>query len=311
MKVVVIAGTRPEAIKVAPIVLELRKRHEIEVLLCNSGQHKQMIESLYNRITLYHYTTYETIEKIITGKSIKLSHITEMNDSDEGTALYKYSMSLLEEAEKNGTKKLENNERKILEKDFIDFTSKIFSFSFSALEDDAAQWERYGIKKGINDTNEHCGVRIGIPMLKLMKLIEKIEKEFDLIVIAPILYVPNYEITNSMLDILTRFAMYRTKINSDYITKYISQYSAEIKHTSFKTEYEIRLLIASSSPNFVKINGSILLELEKFDFNNLFSSIMYGPEFAPELKFKMRQLLLKNKIKIKPEDSKCSLRSVY
>jgi len=47
MKVVVIAGTRPEAIKVAPIVLELRKRHEIEVLLCNSGQHKQMIEETF------------------------------------------------------------------------------------------------------------------------------------------------------------------------------------------------------------------------------------------------------------------------
>jgi hypothetical protein len=276
-----------------------------------SQKHKQMIESLYNKITLYHYTTYETMEKIITGKSIKLSHITGMNDSDEGTALFKYAMSLLEKTKK-GTKILENDGKKILEKNFIDFSSKIFSFSFSALEDDAAQWERYGIKKGINDTNEHCGVRIGIPMLKLMKLIKKIEEEFDLIVIAPILYVPNYEITNSMLDILSRFAMYRAKINRDCnITKYISQYSAEVKHTSFKTEYEIRLLIASSSPNFVKINGSILLELEEFDFNNLFSSIMYGPEFAPELKFKMRQLLLKNKIKIKPEDSKCSLRSVY
>ena len=40
----VIAGTRPEAIKVAPIVIELKKRPQIYTLLCNSGQHKQMLD---------------------------------------------------------------------------------------------------------------------------------------------------------------------------------------------------------------------------------------------------------------------------
>ena len=47
MKVIIIAGTRPEAVKVAPIVLEFKKHPEIETLLCNSGQHKQMIEETF------------------------------------------------------------------------------------------------------------------------------------------------------------------------------------------------------------------------------------------------------------------------
>lgn len=47
MKIVVIAGTRPEAVKVAPIVKELKKHPEIDTVLLNSGQHKQMIEDTF------------------------------------------------------------------------------------------------------------------------------------------------------------------------------------------------------------------------------------------------------------------------
>lgn len=47
MKIIVIAGTRPEAVKVAPIVKELKKKHQFTTLLCNSGQHKQMIDETF------------------------------------------------------------------------------------------------------------------------------------------------------------------------------------------------------------------------------------------------------------------------
>lgn len=43
MKIIVMAGTRPEAIKVAPVIRELRKHPELTTLLCNTGQHKEMI----------------------------------------------------------------------------------------------------------------------------------------------------------------------------------------------------------------------------------------------------------------------------
>lgn len=47
-KVIVIAGTRPEAIKVVSVVHELRKFPEsFEVLLCSTGQHREMLTQTF------------------------------------------------------------------------------------------------------------------------------------------------------------------------------------------------------------------------------------------------------------------------
>ena len=48
IKVITIFGTRPEAIKMAPLVLELRKRPEIECLCCVTAQHREMLDSVLN-----------------------------------------------------------------------------------------------------------------------------------------------------------------------------------------------------------------------------------------------------------------------
>ena len=48
MKVMVMAGTRPEAIKVAPVVRELQKHSELTTVLCNTGQHKEMIQQAFD-----------------------------------------------------------------------------------------------------------------------------------------------------------------------------------------------------------------------------------------------------------------------
>ena len=39
-------GTRPEAIKMCPLVLELKKRPELDVTLCVTGQHRQMLDQV-------------------------------------------------------------------------------------------------------------------------------------------------------------------------------------------------------------------------------------------------------------------------
>src|SRR6478609_5962496 len=44
-KVVCVVGTRPEAIKMAPVVLELRKFSEVDTILASTGQHKEMLET--------------------------------------------------------------------------------------------------------------------------------------------------------------------------------------------------------------------------------------------------------------------------
>ncbi|WP_279128936.1 hypothetical protein [Helicobacter winghamensis] len=40
--ILVILGTRPEAIKLAPIILELRKNSVFKVLVCNTEQQKEL-----------------------------------------------------------------------------------------------------------------------------------------------------------------------------------------------------------------------------------------------------------------------------
>jgi UDP-N-acetylglucosamine 2-epimerase (non-hydrolysing) len=39
-------GTRPEAIKMAPLVLELRKSEQLECICCLTGQHREMLDSV-------------------------------------------------------------------------------------------------------------------------------------------------------------------------------------------------------------------------------------------------------------------------
>ena len=39
-------GTRPEAIKMCPLVLELKKRPEFESLVCVTAQHREMLDSV-------------------------------------------------------------------------------------------------------------------------------------------------------------------------------------------------------------------------------------------------------------------------
>ena len=43
LKVLTVFGTRPEAIKMCPLVLELKKHHEIECTVCLTGQHREML----------------------------------------------------------------------------------------------------------------------------------------------------------------------------------------------------------------------------------------------------------------------------
>ena len=45
-KVMLVFGTRPEAIKMCPLVNELKKRETIETIVCVTGQHRQMLDQV-------------------------------------------------------------------------------------------------------------------------------------------------------------------------------------------------------------------------------------------------------------------------
>lgn len=48
IKVITVFGTRPEAIKMAPLVKELKLRKEIECIVCVTAQHRQMLDQVLN-----------------------------------------------------------------------------------------------------------------------------------------------------------------------------------------------------------------------------------------------------------------------
>ena len=53
IKVMTVFGTRPEAIKMAPLALELSRRPEFEALCCVTAQHREMLDSVLN---IFHLT---------------------------------------------------------------------------------------------------------------------------------------------------------------------------------------------------------------------------------------------------------------
>lgn len=51
-KVMLVFGTRPEAIKMCPLVNELKSRENIETVVCVTGQHRQMLDVVLNAFSV-------------------------------------------------------------------------------------------------------------------------------------------------------------------------------------------------------------------------------------------------------------------
>lgn len=52
IKVMSIFGTRPEAIKMAPLVKELERREETESIVCVTAQHRQMLDQVLDTFAI-------------------------------------------------------------------------------------------------------------------------------------------------------------------------------------------------------------------------------------------------------------------
>ena len=46
LRIMSVFGTRPEAIKMAPLVKELASRQEVESICCVTAQHREMLDSV-------------------------------------------------------------------------------------------------------------------------------------------------------------------------------------------------------------------------------------------------------------------------
>jgi UDP-N-acetylglucosamine 2-epimerase (non-hydrolysing) len=79
MKVLFIFGTRPEAIKMAPLIHELRRHSHFEVLVCSTGQHREMLSQVSDFFEItpdYELTIMKQNQKL---PDLNASLITSLN----------------------------------------------------------------------------------------------------------------------------------------------------------------------------------------------------------------------------------------
>ena len=53
VKVLSVFGTRPETIKMAPLVKELERRENIQSIVCVTGQHRQMLDQVLQAFDIH------------------------------------------------------------------------------------------------------------------------------------------------------------------------------------------------------------------------------------------------------------------
>jgi hypothetical protein len=317
-----------------------------QIAFHSNSKHSHEIKILYNTISnnLFHYTTFSSLEKIITNKSLLLKNLPNLNDTLEGRALIEYITNRSNNQKCTLAKRSMIN----LTKQLTEYNSKVFSFSFTTLNDDASQWERYGVPKTKDDnsqkekisdkekaTDSSCGVSIEFSAEKISQFIGRNAKQSKFIRLHPVLYIADYKTTNYWLE---RFYTYATAKNScdniiqlhnslyqgsptnnnhdNCLIKLYSDYSSYIKHSSFKSEREIRLLLDLNDTTFEFINTKymdknyVLLEFTDncdFKLSDLITSITIGPE-ASDYKSKIEKLLKDNNFKVDIKKSDCPLR---
>ena len=52
-KIVITVGCRPDCIKMMPLVKELKKRNNIQTILLSTGQHRQMLDQVFDVFNEY------------------------------------------------------------------------------------------------------------------------------------------------------------------------------------------------------------------------------------------------------------------
>lgn len=80
MKVVVIFGTRPEAIKMCPLVLQLKKTDQIECVVCLTGQHREMLNQVMDIFAIDADYNMDIMHQNQTLSSITINVLNKLED---------------------------------------------------------------------------------------------------------------------------------------------------------------------------------------------------------------------------------------
>ena len=87
-KILVVFGTRPEAIKMAPIIIELKKHNIIDLRICVTAQHREMLDQVLNlfqiqpNIDLNLMKPNQTLADITSSVLIKMDEVLKKENPD-------------------------------------------------------------------------------------------------------------------------------------------------------------------------------------------------------------------------------------
>ena len=87
-KIMLVFGTRPEAIKMCPLVLELKKRKDVETVVCVTGQHRSMLQQVLDAFNvtpdydLHIMKDRQTLFDITTGVLTGMREVLEKEKPD-------------------------------------------------------------------------------------------------------------------------------------------------------------------------------------------------------------------------------------
>ena len=88
MKVLVVFGTRPEAIKMCPLIIQMKKTQKIECCVCLTGQHREMLQQvmdifrLQTQYNLDIMKTNQTLSMITISIIERIESIIEFENPD-------------------------------------------------------------------------------------------------------------------------------------------------------------------------------------------------------------------------------------
>ena len=88
MKILLVFGTRPEAIKMCPVVNELKGRKNFQVVVCVTGQHEEMLKQVMDifhvipEYNLHIMRENQDLVDITTAVLIKMTEVLEKEKPD-------------------------------------------------------------------------------------------------------------------------------------------------------------------------------------------------------------------------------------
>lgn len=195
-----------------------------------------------NENIFYHYCSLDTLHKIIEGKTIRLSNIDRMNDSNEGKDIEKFVKDIIEDMHES------------LKEQY--YNQRIYISCFSKGKDILSQWRAYG------DNGKGVAIGFDLSELQIPEITLNSDYQFGLTHMlgrAEVIYTSTEkEKTVAKIDITPRLRALNLGGVQGMTNASLNEFSEVVKlKPIFKDEYfieekEVRLIYYCMNSDFIK-----------------------------------------------------------